>query len=230
MRASRAADRVPDLLERWAADGLVTADQARRMRADLAAATADPRRTVAVAEALAYVGAALVVVALILVGSWYWADLGLPAKLGVAGAAAVALGVAGAVVPAGRSAVEGRLRAVLWLAATAATGGFLALAGDGAGWSEEVVAAVATVGGLVWVAVLMRDLVVLVVASAGTVIVVPAIAGRFFPGTLGVALALLVVGVLTVAAAIATLRRAPLAAPVRQPHDGAVPRRGEEER
>jgi len=51
-------------------------------------------------------------------------------------------------------------------------------------------------------AVLMRDLVVLAVASVGTVLVLPTVVTRYFPGTVSAALALLAAGLLLVAAAV----------------------------
>jgi hypothetical protein len=148
-RNSPIAD-VPGLLERWVADGLITDDQARRMGAELAPAASV--RTPLIVEALGYLGAALVAVASVLAGSWYWAYLSTAARLGVAGAAAVVLGLAGALEPP-RAPAGRRLRAVLWLGATAGTGAFLGLLGLEAGWAGPHVLAMAAAGSAVTAAV-----------------------------------------------------------------------------
>ena len=128
---------LPDLIDRWVADGLITPAQAERMRADLGltqppAGTArsdeGPRRTSLVAEALAYLGGVIVLVAAGLISARYWHSLTDNAQLGVVGGAATVLLLAGFAVPASGPGV--RLRAVLWLLATAATAGFFALFAD----------------------------------------------------------------------------------------------------
>ncbi|RZU53380.1 putative membrane protein DUF2157 [Krasilnikovia cinnamomea] len=69
------------------------------------------------------------------------------------------------------------------------------------------VLALITVGAAVAAAVLMRDLVLLGIGSAGMLLVLPPIVNRYFPGVLAAALALLVVGLMLVAAAVTTARR-----------------------
>ncbi|GAA0808078.1 DUF2157 domain-containing protein [Spirilliplanes yamanashiensis] len=145
------------LLDRWAADGVVTADQAERMRADLRAPGRVPARPL-VAEAMGYLGGAIVVAALGLLAGWFWADLTLAARLALVGAAALLVGGAGAAVPRRLGASGARLRAVLWLAACVALTGFLALlAADGFGWQRDAVTAfaaavTAAVAGGLWAA------------------------------------------------------------------------------
>jgi hypothetical protein len=51
---------VAEMIDRWATDGLITADQERRVRADL---PAPAHRATLVVEALGYLGGALVSVA-----------------------------------------------------------------------------------------------------------------------------------------------------------------------
>lgn len=69
------------------------------------------------------------------------------------------------------------------------------------------VVGLATVVALVGVAVAMRNLPLLGIASLGTLVVLPAAVTTFFPGMLSAAIALLFVGVLLVGAAILTARR-----------------------
>ncbi|GAA2806929.1 DUF2157 domain-containing protein [Kribbella solani] len=140
MRAStdeRAA--LPALIDRWVADGLITSAQAGRMRGDLGLTEPAPvtgrtgqghRRTALVVEALAYLGGVIVLVAASLIAARYWGSLADGARLGIAGGAAAALLLAGFGVPEAPRPANVRLRAVLWLLATAGTGGFFALFAD----------------------------------------------------------------------------------------------------
>ena len=73
------------------------------------------------------------------------------------------------------------------------------------GWS--VVLALATVSLLIGLALIMRDLFLLSVGSIGTLMVLPPILGRYFPGSMASALVLLGLGVLLVVAAVVTTRR-----------------------
>jgi hypothetical protein len=79
------------------------------------------------------------------------------------------------------------------------------------GWG--VVLALATVTALVGLALIFRDLYLLGVGAVGTLMVLPPIMGRYFPGAMAPALALLGVGVLLVVAAVVTTRRRGEAAP-----------------
>ena len=148
---------VDRLLEHWLAVGVVTAEQAARMRADLPGAPPMAATPVAtppasppsqpapgpaplveppvphaslVTEALGYLGGVIILVASILVTARFWTDLGTPARLSLVGAAAVLLLVGGALVPQRLGDPGHRLRAVLWLAATGAVAGFLGLLGS----------------------------------------------------------------------------------------------------
>jgi hypothetical protein len=71
--------------------------------------------------------------------------------------------------------------------------------------------ALATVAGLVAYAVLVGDLVLLAVASLGTLVVLPELVVRYFPGVLSAALTLTGVGLALVVAAVLTARRRPRA-------------------
>ena len=83
------------------------------------------------------------------------------------------------------------------------------------GWG--VVLALVTVSALVALALTFRDLILLGVASIGTLMVLPPIMGRYFSGALAPALVLLCLGVLLVVAAVATTRRRGQAAPGEEP-------------
>ena len=85
----------------------------------------------------------------------------------------------------------------------------------GSVWIENerwgTVIALVSVAGLVAYAVLVRDLVLLAVASLGTLVVLPELVVRYFPGVLSAALTLMVVGLLLVVTAVLTARRRPRA-------------------
>lgn len=83
------------------------------------------------------------------------------------------------------------------------------------GWG--VVLALATIGALVGLALTFRDLILLGIAAFGTLMVLPSIMDRYFPGSLAPALVLLCVGVLLVVAAVAMTRRRGEAAPGDEP-------------
>lgn len=113
-------------------------------------------RVPVVAEALGYLGAALATTGLLLVIVHLWTDLATAARLGLSGGAAVLLGVAGLAVHEGVDPALTRLRAVLWLASTAAAAIFAGVVADAAGAEspEALVAAAATmvavVSGVMW--------------------------------------------------------------------------------
>ncbi|MGZ6793673.1 MAG: hypothetical protein ACXVFV_12010, partial [Mycobacteriales bacterium] len=87
-------------------------------------------RSSLVVEALAYVGGALVVIATLLLAGRYWGDLSTAARVALVGAGAVLLVVVGALVPAVPGTAGARLRSAVWLLATGATAGFMALLAD----------------------------------------------------------------------------------------------------
>jgi hypothetical protein len=107
------------------------------------------------------------------------------------GAAVRAVGVAWALVLGAIAAIIGSV----WI--------------EGEGWGTWI--ALATVAGLVVYAVLARELVLLAVASLGTLVVLPELVVRYFPGVLSAALTLIVVGLLLVLTAVFTARRRPRA-------------------
>lgn len=160
-------------LARWVAAGLLTPDQSIDIRAHERATTgvavvpdrarAAPRRVSpskgipSMAEALGYLGGALVLGGLVLLVSRYWDDLTVGSRLALIGAAALLLLAGGALVRALEVSALVRLRAVLWLAAVVATVVFVVVAvRDGAGVTtvKTVVlagsGAAALEGGLLW--------------------------------------------------------------------------------
>jgi hypothetical protein len=161
---------LPALLERWVASGIITSEQAERIRADAAARPAPaghpapagqperpaPRGASLVTEAIGYLGGVIVLVGLGLVLGQLWDDLSIGTRLGVAGGATAILLAAGAAVRRGLGAAGHRLRAVLWLAGVAALAGFLGLAGAEAfEWDGELVSlfvggGCAAVGAALW--------------------------------------------------------------------------------
>lgn len=126
----------PAMLERWVSRGIITTEQADQIRADISAegdrtsTPLAPRATSLVVEAMGYLGGVIILVALGLVAGQVWADLPTLARLGLAGGVAVLLLAAGAGVRPGLGAPAVRLRAVLWLACSAAVAAFLGLLGD----------------------------------------------------------------------------------------------------
>lgn len=133
MTTGRSVER-PDLaarLDRWVDRGLITSDQAERIREDeRTTGAAKPQGPSLVAEALGYVGGVLVLVAAATITGRFWSDLGTGGRLAVALVAAGVLLAAGTAAPERLGAASGRLRSVTWLLSAAALGGALALAGD----------------------------------------------------------------------------------------------------
>lgn len=133
-------------LDRWVASGLITADQARRIRAAEGVAPA-PHAASLVAESLGYVGGVLVLVAAAVIAGRYWSGLGVGGRLAVAFGAALVLAAVGAALPSRLGAADRRLRAVCWALAVAAVAGGLGLVGaDVLDLREESVALLAAAG------------------------------------------------------------------------------------
>lgn len=126
--------RIDTLVDLWADEGLISTAQADRMHAEIATLEPDaavpPTRvwsTSLLAEALGYLGGAIVVAGSLLIGAFYWDEVGAGARLAVLVGAALLLLTAGAVVPTSRGPAGTRLRSLLWLASTGATAGALAV-------------------------------------------------------------------------------------------------------
>ncbi|MER7251407.1 DUF2157 domain-containing protein [Kribbella sp. NPDC000426] len=136
---------VPELIDHWLGEGLITAEQAARMRAELdhaarlpagplpveARRSRNPRQVASlVTEALAYLGGVIILVAVGLLVARHWQALGDGGQLGLLGGATAALLVAGLVVPVSRGPASYRLRSVLWVLSSAAAAAFFALFAD----------------------------------------------------------------------------------------------------
>lgn len=157
-------------IERWLADGIITAEQAARMRADLTESpTAPPKgthgvlpptvlhtsRTAMVTEALGYLGGVIILVALSLVVGTMWDEWSIEVQLALIGVVTVLLLVAGALIPARLGATGARLRSVLWLASSGALAAFMAIGGsEWADWADETVVTAAALATALYSAVL----------------------------------------------------------------------------
>lgn len=133
------ADELADRLDRWVRLGLITGEQAQRISAaeQEAAGAGGTRPASPVAEALGYVGGALVLVAAVTLSSRFWPGLALGARAGITLAAAALLLGIGAVVPQAADAGR-RLRAVTWTLSVVALGvGVGLLTDEGLGLSGE---------------------------------------------------------------------------------------------
>jgi len=85
----------------------------------------------------------------------------------------------------------------------------------GQGWG--LVLALATVSALIALALAFRDLFLLGVVALGTLIVLPAVTGRYFPGALAPALVLLGLGALLITAAVLMTRARGATTPGQEP-------------
>ena len=141
---------VSRLIDLWVAEDIVNREQSQRMResAEKVLAHSGVRSSTALAgEALGYLGGVLASVAAVLIAARYWDRLAPVPRLGLLGAAAGLLLGGGIAAPERLLGAGERLRAVLWLAATVAVGGFLAVLGtDVVGWRGEHVAELAFAG------------------------------------------------------------------------------------
>jgi uncharacterized membrane protein len=133
---TRAPVPLSSLVEQWVAAGVISAEQARRMTSyddvlvtlDGPPPDAHRRKPSTVAmEALGYIGGVVVLVSSILIMNLYWSDLSDGVRATVVALASAALLGAGFATSVQRGDVGVRLRSVLWLAATGAFAGFLAL-------------------------------------------------------------------------------------------------------
>jgi hypothetical protein len=82
------------------------------------------------AEALGYLGAAIVVAGAMLLTAQYWEDMSTTVRLALVGGASAALVTAGFLLPERLGDLGSRIRAVVWLGGTAAAAGFLGLFAD----------------------------------------------------------------------------------------------------
>ncbi len=124
---------VDRLIAEWLADGVISPEQAARMRGAPVGVPAPALRSPAagglplLAEGLAYLGGAVVVAGCSLIAGLYWGDLADGWRLALLVVAAAALLTGGLVVPQRLGSVGLRLRSVLWLVSTAAWTGAAAV-------------------------------------------------------------------------------------------------------
>lgn len=116
---------IESLLWQWTADEIITPGQAVKMRAYVAQERPKSARAgQVVAEALGYLGGAIVVAASVLIAAQVWMDLATSWRLVVLGLAAAVLQAAGWSISKTLTGIGDRVRAVLWLASTGAACGF----------------------------------------------------------------------------------------------------------
>lgn len=113
-----------------------------------------PVNTSLLAEALGYLGGALILVAFGIATGRFWDDLSTSARLGLAVAAATGMFAAGTAVPVGTGPAARRLRSVLWLVSTCLAAGSLGIAGDALGLEDEHLLLFAATGTALYAAVL----------------------------------------------------------------------------
>lgn len=128
-------------LDRWEREGLVSAEQADQLRAELStgrlpAPPSGPVRESLLTEALSYLGGVLVLVAGGLLTARFWDDLSFGGRATLAAAATLLLLGAGVVVPGRLGAAGTRVRSVLWVLAVGACAALLAIVALD-GWDLE---------------------------------------------------------------------------------------------
>lgn len=141
-----------DLIEQGVRDGIISIDQAEQLRALSSHGPVTPagdgggRVGAYVAEALGYVGAALVLVAGVVIAQGFWADLTPRSHAALLGVLAVVLLATGALVHGDAGTPIGRLGSFLWLLAVGAVAATAAVvAGEVAELEEAVMGMAITV-------------------------------------------------------------------------------------
>ena len=117
------------MLERWTAAGLITADQARAIRATERRDALTSRAIPSIAEAVAYVGAIFALSSVGFIASEVWEDLAVGAQVGLTALVTGLCWLGGWWIQGGDSPVRERLASVLWFISA---GGF--------GWLADLVA------------------------------------------------------------------------------------------
>lgn len=131
------------LVHDWEKQGLVSEAQAALLVASSGGAgvrvgVGTPVRGRSVLlEGVAYLGAAIVVAASILLGSLLWDELADAARISLLVSAALGLVAAGALVPAEHHTVTGRVRTGLWVGAVVAAVAALGVIADVTGMNED---------------------------------------------------------------------------------------------
>ena len=113
-------------VDRWEREGVVSHEQAERMRTDLGISPQAPlptrqpvpaqpvsgQRTSLLIEALAYLGGVIVLVAAVILTARYWPDMSDTAQLGLVGGVAVLLVLAGFATPKNLGAASVRFQSL----------------------------------------------------------------------------------------------------------------------
>lgn len=149
--------RVEEHLQRWAEAGLVTAEQADRLRAHDAAEPSG-RWTARLAEALGYVGASLALTALLVVVDDFWADLDVWGHATLLGLLTIVLLGVGAWIRDRSERSVQRLTSVVWFGSVAAFSALVGVVcGDGLDWSYRTTTFAVGVGTSVYAGALWRS-------------------------------------------------------------------------
>jgi uncharacterized membrane protein len=117
------------MLERWTAAGLITADQARAIRATEKRDGRTSQAIPSIAEVIAYVGAIFALSSVGFIASEVWEDIALGAQVGLVALVTGLFWIGGWWIQGGGSPVRERLATVLWFISA---GGF--------GWLADLVA------------------------------------------------------------------------------------------
>jgi hypothetical protein len=140
-------------VDRWAAAGLITREQAEAIEAFERAGAPAPRRIPLVTEALGYLGAALALAAGVAFLGQIWDELSRVAELAILATGAVALWFGGWLVRGAEDPAPRRLMSVLWfLSVGVATGFFFVLGSEDDPETAWLVAGIGATlsGGVVW--------------------------------------------------------------------------------
>ncbi|MDA8384680.1 MAG: DUF2157 domain-containing protein, partial [Actinomycetota bacterium] len=137
--AGARGSRLADELGRWTGAGLITPseseaivafEESRGSEAEPVRAVAGrPRKIPAAAEAMGYLGGALVVIGMTLTATRFWAEFSISARLMLTGVVAIVLMVAGALIHEAADPALARFRWFIWLASSAVVGVFFGVLG-----------------------------------------------------------------------------------------------------
>ncbi len=125
-------------VKHWVEEGVISPQQGEQIMSEETEPNqvTKPRGSL-MAEALAYVGGMLVLLTVIIIATIYWPSPTLAGRTSIAGCAAIATLLAGALLPDSMGAAKVRLRAVLWALAVTTTGMFTGILVDGIGWQSR---------------------------------------------------------------------------------------------
>ena len=117
-------EHLDQMLERWTAAGLITADQARAIRATEKQDGPTSREVPSIAEVIAYVGAIFALSSVGFIASEVWEDLALGAQVGLITLVTGLFFIGGWWIRGGGNPVRERLATVLWFISAAGFGWF----------------------------------------------------------------------------------------------------------